>query len=146
MAGGGEVDGRLCRRGSLVTNPRKSREGKEKMADEEEKSDEQMLSEMLADDGSLFIGGDCGPFFVGPAGSHPLGIYVNCNDLFEWGTADAEALPSSEIPTLYKAWLADKKHGMSIWACFRRKWRPQKPVEKRWREAGIWNDSLEALE
>jgi hypothetical protein len=80
----------------------------------------------------------------GPAGDTTV-LFVNCNDLFVWGSADAEDLPSNEIGALYKAWMADKTWGVSKWCCHRRGWKPQKPIIKLMKEAGVWDDDMEAL-
>lgn len=74
-------------------------------------------------------------------------LFVNCNDLFYWGTADAEVLPNSEIGNLLRMHLdpANKGWGSSMWCCFRRKLRPQVPVIEDMKKDGVWNDALEAL-
>lgn len=72
-------------------------------------------------------------------------LFVNCNDLFWWACADAENLEMSEIPVLYKLWKADPDYGVWKWCCLKRKMRPQAPAEKMMREAGAWDDALEAL-
>ena len=112
---------------------------------DDEKSEEEMLCEMLSEGRStLFLSGDAGPFFTadGPDKT-PLSIWVNCNDLFAWACADAEPLPLSELPAVYAEWKATGD--LTTWACKRRGLRPQAPIEKRMRERGEWNDELEAL-
>jgi hypothetical protein len=100
--------------------------------------DEGALIELLADN-VLFLAGDYDPVY------RNCTLCVNCNDLFYWGTADAEDLPRSELEKLYQAWKKDPQHGSSIWCCFQRGLRPQVPIVKKWRELGIWTDALEAL-
>lgn len=72
-------------------------------------------------------------------------LFVNCNDLFYWGTADAERLPNSEIGRLYKMHMADKKHGSSKWCCFRRGLRPQVPIVEMMKKDGVWDEAMELL-
>lgn len=72
-------------------------------------------------------------------------LFVNCNDLFWWGTADAEALPNDEIGRLYKMHMANKTWGSSKWCCLRRKLRPQVPIVEMMKKDGFWDAELEAL-
>jgi hypothetical protein len=85
--------------------------------------------------------------FTGPT------ICVLCNDLFWWGTADAEELPplgfgeEDEAPfwDLYARVRRDGHHGAEVWCCIHRGMRPQTPIEKDWRTSGRWTPELEAL-
>jgi len=72
-------------------------------------------------------------------------LYVNCNDLFYWGTADAESLPNSEIGNLYRMWKANPKWGVDKWCCLRRKLRPQIPIVEMMKKDGFWDEELESL-
>lgn len=72
-------------------------------------------------------------------------LFVICNDLFYWGTADAESLPNSEIGRLYKMHMANKKYGSDKWCCLRRNLRPQVPVVEMMKKDGFWDAELEAL-
>ena len=72
-------------------------------------------------------------------------LYVLCNDLFWWATADAERLPNSEIGRLYKMHMANKQYGADKWCCLRRKLRPQVPIVERMKKDGFWDAELEAL-
>lgn len=74
-------------------------------------------------------------------------LYVLCNDLFYWGTADAESLPNDEIGNLYKMHVdpANKGYGAEKWCCFRRKLRPQVPIVERMKAEGVWDAAMEAL-
>ena len=83
--------------------------------------------------------------FVSESRDGAFEIEVNCNDLFYWGTSDAEPLPFAQIPVLYKAIRADPKRGCDKWACKQRGLRPQRLIEKRWREEGAWDAEMEAL-
>lgn len=72
-------------------------------------------------------------------------LFVLCNDLFYWATADGEPLPNSEIGNLYKLHMANKRYGSIKWCCLRRNLRPQVPIVARMKEAGYWDAELEAL-
>lgn len=72
-------------------------------------------------------------------------LFVLCNDLFYWASADAERLPNSEIGRLYKMHMADKKHGSSKWCCLRRGLRPQVPIVEMMKADGAWDVALEML-
>ena len=82
-----------------------------------------------------------------------VALLVGCNDLFWCGCADAERIPpihfgaDLEAPfwDLYDAVRANGQHGALRWCCLRRGMRPQAPIERRWREAGLWDEALEAL-
>lgn len=66
-------------------------------------------------------------------------INVNCNDVFAWGCADAETMLFDDIENLYRMWRKDPSWGAAVWCMIRRNQMPQKPVEKRVRDAGIWD-------
>lgn len=72
-------------------------------------------------------------------------LYVGCNDLFYWGTGDAECLPNSEIGKLYKMHKENPKWGSTKWCCLRRNLRPQAPVVKAMKKAGYWDAEMETL-
>lgn len=75
-------------------------------------------------------------------------LFVNCNDIFAWGCADAEDLPSEEaLEALYKLCVQYPTWGSAIWCCQRRKMQPQRPVAEYMKKANEWPaeimDSLE---
>lgn len=70
-------------------------------------------------------------------------LNVGCNDVFAWGCSDSEELPYLEIENLWRMWRKDPAWGSAVWCMIRRKHMPQRPVEKRIRDAGIWD--LDAL-
>ena len=77
-------------------------------------------------------------------------LYVLCNDLFYWGSADAEPMPQPEFEQekfkdLYERVRKDGGHGAEVWCCLQRGMRPQTPIEKLWRDNGQWTAELEAL-
>jgi len=63
----------------------------------------------------------------------PLSIFVNCNDLFYWGTADAEDLTQDNISVFEQAFADAEKawphfghiYAPSLFCCRVRKMRPQ---------------------
>jgi hypothetical protein len=79
------------------------------------------------------------------AESELIAVYVNCNDVFAWGCADAEDLPHDEIENLYRLWRADPHWGSAKWCAIRRKQQPQKPVIDAMKAAGSWDDIMENL-
>ncbi len=90
--------------------------------DKEHCDENAALAEMLAANGVLFVGGEQGPFFHGPnEEAKPAEIWINCNDMFAWGCADAEPLPHDKIGEFYKAWKAGRS---THWACKSRNLQP----------------------
>ena len=67
----------------------------------------------------------------------PVTIFVNCNDLFYWATADAERLTPENIAEFEKA-LADMEkigerfRGPELFCARVRKMRPQPPCYRGW--------------
>lgn len=77
-----------------------------------------------------------------------IGVFLNCNDLFYWGTADAEPFGRSDIEDIYAAWKEDRKehkYKLDIWACKHRNLQPQKPIKNKMIEVGVWTDELDTL-
>ncbi len=72
-------------------------------------------------------------------------LFVNCNDIFAWGCADAEDLPYKEIINLYKFWRKDRKWGAAKWCCKIRNQQPQAPVKKDMIKEGSWDEPMEKL-
>lgn len=66
-------------------------------------------------------------------------VHVNCNDVFAWGAADSEDITYSELKDLYEMWKKDENWGPAVWCIKKRQIKPQPPVEKIIKEAGIWN-------
>lgn len=73
-------------------------------------------------------------------------IYVNTNDFFAWGCADAEDLPEEEILPLYEM-IRDKGGfwGVVRWACLLNNEKPQGPVARDMEKAGYWDEEMEKL-
>ena len=72
-------------------------------------------------------------------------LYVLCNDIFAWALADAEDFTTLDISPLYKLWEKNHIWGPVKWVCMKRNQKPQRPVEKSMREAGAWDEDMEAL-
>lgn len=72
-------------------------------------------------------------------------LFVNCNDLFWWGSADAESFTIGEVEELYKMWRADKKWGVSKWCCKKRGMQPQLPIKEDMIKEGVWEDWMNNL-
>lgn len=72
-------------------------------------------------------------------------VYVNCNDLFAWGCADAEPLPHDEVVPLFMLWHENARWGSTKWCCFRRNEQPQAPIARDMKAAGVWCGRMEAL-
>lgn len=86
-------------------------------------------------------------------GKLTIGLYVGCNDVFHWGCADCEELPlvgfrneeESEFWDLYEKVRTKGSWGSVEWCCLRRQMRPQYPVMRDMKKAGMWTDELESL-
>lgn len=78
-------------------------------------------------------------------------VYVNCNDLFDYASADAECIVTndgesgSEIISLYKMYIEDKKWGAEKWLCIKRNSQPIPVVKKNMISDGSWSKELESL-
>ena len=72
-------------------------------------------------------------------------LYVNCNDLFYWGTADAEGLKTTELKELYDMWYHDNHWGSSKWCCKKRNLQPQVPVKEDMIKQGVWEEWMDKL-
>ena len=102
--------------------------------------EEQALAVLLANNVCFVSGQD----YIMKDYPPTCGIVVNCNDLFYWGCADAESVQRVEIESLYLAW---RKGGLNVdkWCCLHRNLRPQVPIVKKMKEAGVWDEALESL-
>lgn len=77
-------------------------------------------------------------------------LFVNCNDVFAWGCADAEAIKSGdeagdELYELYRMWETDPQWGATKWVCQKRNQRPQDPIRDDMKKAGAWDAAMESL-
>lgn len=103
-----------------------------------------LLSELLG--AGILFSNEREYLFDGANAGSTIVLFVQCNDLFWWGTADAMDLPLVELPKLYKMWKADPKWGVEKWCCFQRKLRPQKPIIEMMKKQGAWGQDMEALD
>lgn len=77
--------------------------------------------------------------------------YVNANDVFAWGCADAESISNSdgdadsEIISLYKLWKENNNWGPIKWLCLKRNQQPQNPIKRDMSKSGYWDEQLESL-
>lgn len=72
-------------------------------------------------------------------------LYVNCNDVFMWGCADAEDITTDQIESLYNLHFENKKWGTMKWACINRNLQPQSPIVRDMKIDKYWDDILEGL-
>lgn len=91
--------------------------------------------------GHLLLNGDV---FANSRKDGTIILYVGCNDIFAWACADAEDLPYSEVPALYRM-AAISNWGSSKWCCIRRNEKPQAPVVEFMKKAEVWDAVMEAL-
>jgi hypothetical protein len=73
-------------------------------------------------------------------------LFVNCNDLFMWGCADAECITVEEIPILYRMWKKESGYGVDKWVCKKRNLQPQKLVRDEMKKANVWEDWMDKLD
>lgn len=55
----------------------------------------------------------------------PVTMLVNCNDVFYWGCADAEAITQENIGVFEQSYKDSETHGEVLFCCRVRKMRPQ---------------------
>jgi hypothetical protein len=75
-----------------------------------------------------------------------LVLFVNCNDLFMWACADAEAIDLDGLKELYDMWLIDPEWSVSKWCCYKRNLQPQGPIIEAMKAAGVWDEKMESLD
>ena len=83
-----------------------------------------------------------GPVELSPG--ETIVLFLNCNDVFAWGCADAEPVAYNEVQELYTMWKADE-YGDMKWVCKKRNMRPQRAWVARIKERGHWDEFFEAL-
>ena len=108
-------------------------------------NEEEMLAKLLQE-GILFCNSrkylDLDDKTVNP---ETIVLFVNCNDVFAWGCADAESLTLEELPGLFKLFEVCDITASTIWVCKKRKEKPQAPVVDWLKEHNGWDAELEAL-
>lgn len=78
---------------------------------------------------------------------HPtMVVFVNCSDVFAWGTADSEQIRSeTDLKRLVAHLRRDPAYGSVKWACQTRDEQPQAPWIQLLKEAGAWTKQLDDL-
>jgi len=76
---------------------------------------------------------------------HTIVLFVSCNDIFYWGTADGENISHDEIGSLLKMHLDDPEWGSIKWCCKKRNLQPQVPVKLDMITAGAWEEWMNQL-
>lgn len=101
----------------------------------------------LIEAGIVFIGGKSGPFFrCGDESGAQVGLWVNCNDLWAWATADAEPLAIDDIEPLYVTMCNPARFSFQRWAALRYRRLPMPEIVLDMKSVGVWDDALGALE
>lgn len=73
-------------------------------------------------------------------------LFVLCNDLFYYATADGEHITTDEIPELFKMYLKEHKWGVDKWCCMKRNLQPIRPIVEAMKADEVWDDMMEGLE
>jgi hypothetical protein len=110
-----------------------------KLSDGTEYCHEELALSILLREGKLFC--NTGKFQE----DETVVLFVNCNDLFYWGTADAEHFTTEDISELYKMWEKDNLWGTDKWCCKHRNLQPQVPVKEDMKKQGVWEDWMDKL-
>jgi hypothetical protein len=71
-------------------------------------------------------------------------LCLNMNDTFA-PAADGEDVSEEELGAVYAAWQADPRWGTVKWVALKRGVRPMPRFVARMKEAGVWDESMEAL-
>jgi hypothetical protein len=98
---------------------------------------EEKAAAVLLQDGILFVNDGTDP--------ESIYLFVECNDVFAWGHADAEHLYTEDLLELYKLHMLNPNWGSVQWVSFKRNMQPQDSIIAAMKENGSWNDRLEAL-
>jgi hypothetical protein len=78
-------------------------------------------------------------------------VYVACNDIFHYASADAECLSNSdgdsdsEIIVLYKMVKENPKYGFIKFCALKRKMRPLPEIIQWMKDDNYWDEQMEAL-
>lgn len=72
-------------------------------------------------------------------------VFILCNDIFAWGCSDTEEVEFDELPIIAQFVREDKFWGVIKYVCHKRREKPQKPVIKNMKTAGVWDQLLEDL-
>lgn len=98
----------------------------------------QLIGELLADEDSGFS------LLVDQ--NDEVWLVYNTSDLFAWGYSSCDVVESdTQLEQLYQAWQAKGHLGVLVWQCKHENEKPQTPMEERMREAGVWDEEMNAL-
>jgi hypothetical protein len=83
--------------------------------------------------------------FEGKEQPETLCLFVNCNDVFAWGCADAEEITYHEVEDLFNHYIEKGNWGVVIWCMKKRNLQPQFPVKQDMIKAGVWKKEFEKI-
>lgn len=106
--------------------------------------EESALIELLAAD-VLFANGRRYLCLDGTPKPETIVLFLSCNDLWSYATADAIEVAHGDIEPLYQAWRQGSYVGVMQWACVKVGLRPLAPLEEKWRREGLWTPALDVL-
>ena len=72
-------------------------------------------------------------------------LCVVCNDIFVWGSADAECVDFDEIQELYNMWIAYPIWGGAKWCALKRNCKPQQSIIDCMKKDGVWDEDMGLL-
>lgn len=73
-------------------------------------------------------------------------FYIICNDVFAWGTADAEPVEDDELKFVYDIYEKYKEVGIDAWCSLKRnKLNPQKPYLDKYKDFHKVRDEIEKM-
>jgi hypothetical protein len=72
-------------------------------------------------------------------------VFINTNDVFAWGCADAESIEIHHIKEVFEELQKDPKWGVINWVCKKSNLKPQAPIVVDMKKDGVWTDEMEAL-
>lgn len=107
--------------------------------------DENSMLAKLLDENILFANSFAYAYSDGVLRGRTITLFVLCNDVFAWATADAEDITIEELPQLFEMYEKNPKCASTQWVCVKRNEKPQEPMIKWLKENNGWNETLEAL-
>ncbi len=106
---------------------------------------EEMLLSYLLDENLVFCNSRKFLCIDGTVQPYTTVVFAVCNDVFEWGTADAEPIIPDEFHKLYELYKENRDWGATKWACKKRNLQPQLPIVEGMKKDGYWDEELESL-
>jgi hypothetical protein len=107
--------------------------------------DEQALARLLAE-GVIFLNDHWWEDDWPEEARNRTSLNVECSDIFAWACSDAETIDYGDIHGIYDAWIDNKEWGPAKWCAIKRNMKPQSPVIKAMKKAGVWDEKMDALE